>query len=67
MLLERELMVITGAYVLAGSPVGALMLASRLSPLYRLPKGFLCRWWSRFALVIVALALAMSAAGFAGY
>jgi len=67
MLLERELMVITGAYVLAGIPVGALMLASRLSPLYRLPKGFLCRWWSRFALVIVALALAMSAAGFAGY
>ena len=65
-LLQRELIVITAAYFLAGIPVGALMLASRLSPLYQLPKGFLCRWWSRFALVIVALAVAMSAAGFTG-
>ncbi len=66
-LLQRELIVITAAYLLAGIPVGALILAGRLSPLYRPPKGFLCRWWSRFALVIVALAVAMSAAGFTGH
>jgi hypothetical protein len=62
-LLERELTVITGAYFLAAVPIGAIMLAGRMSPLYHVPTSELCRWWSRFALVIVALAVVMSAAG----
>jgi hypothetical protein len=62
-LLQRELAVILGAYVLAGIPIAALLLAGRMSPLYAVPSGYLVRWWSRFALVIVAFAVAMSAAG----
>jgi hypothetical protein len=62
-LLQRELTVILVAYVLAGIPIAALLLAGRMSPLYAVPSGYVVRWWSRFALVIVALAVAMSAAG----
>ena len=65
-LLQRELAVIVGAYVLAGLPIGAIVLAGRMSPLYRVPRPHLCRWWSRFALVIVACAVLLSAAGLSG-
>ena len=64
-LVQRELTVTLGAYVLAGIPIAALLLAGRMSPLYAIPSGHLARWWSRFALVIVAFAVAMSAAGLA--
>jgi hypothetical protein len=64
-LLQRELTVTLGAYVLAGIPIAALLLAGRMSPLYAVPRGYLVRWWSRFALVIVAFAVLMSAAGLA--
>ena len=62
-LFERELSVIIGAYFLAAIPIGAMMLAGRMSPLYRIPTGYLCCWWSRFALVIVALAVVISVVG----
>jgi len=62
-LLERELAVTLGSYVLAGIPIAALLVAGRMSPLYVIPSGHIVRWWSRFALVIVAFAVAMSAAG----
>ena len=62
-LFQRELAVIIGAYFLAAIPIGAIMLAGRMSPLYQVPTSELCRWWSRFALVIVALAVLLSAAG----
>jgi hypothetical protein len=62
-LVQRELAVILGAYFFAAIPIGAIMLAGRMSPLYRIPTGNLLSWWSRFALVIVALAVVMSAAG----
>jgi hypothetical protein len=65
-LLQSELTVIIGAYVLAAIPVGAAFLAGRMSQLYRMPDRWLCRWWSRFALVIVAFAVVISAAGFYG-
>jgi hypothetical protein len=55
--------VIIAAYALAAIPVGAAFLAGRMSPLYRMPDRWLCRWWSRFALVIVAVAVLISAAG----
>ena len=64
-LLQRELAVIVGAYCLAAIPIGAVLLAGRMSPLYAIPRGYLVRWWSRFALVIVAFAVVMSAAGLA--
>jgi hypothetical protein len=62
-LFQRELAVIIGAYCLAAIPVGAIMLAGRMSPLYQIPTGYLLRWWSRFALVIVAFAVVLSAVG----
>jgi hypothetical protein len=62
-LLERELTVTLGAYLLAGIPIAALLVAGRMSPLYSIPSGQVVRWWSRFALVIVAFAVATSVAG----
>jgi len=49
----REATVILAAYLLAGLPVGAALLAGRASPLYRLPLAELARWWSRMALALV--------------
>ena len=65
-LVQRELTVTLGAYVLAGIPIAALLLAGRMSPLYAIPSGHLVRSWSRFALVIVAFAVARSVAGLSG-
>jgi hypothetical protein len=62
-LFQRELAVILGAYFLAAIPIGAIMLAGRMSPLYRIPTGHLVCWWSRFALLIVAFAVVISVAG----
>jgi len=62
-LVQHELTVIVGAYFLAALPIGAIMVAGRMSPLYHVPIGELCRWWSWFALAIVALAVLLSAAG----
>ena len=53
-LLEAELVVIGLAYLLAGVPVGGIVLAGRISPVYRLPASDLGRWWSWMALVIAA-------------
>ena len=65
-LLQSEATVIISAYVLAAIPIGAAFLAGRMSPLYRMPDHWLCRWWSRFALLIVVFAVLLSAAGFSG-
>ena len=65
-LFQRELIVILSAYCLAAIPIGAILLAGRMSPLYRVPGDHLFRWWSRFALLIVAFALVISAVGAAG-
>jgi len=62
-LLQYELTVVVGAYVLAAIPIGLIILAGRMSPLYSVPGGHVARWWSWFALAIVALAVLMSAAG----
>ena len=62
-LFQRELVIVVGAYLLAGLPIAAILLAGRMSPLYRLPGAHLWRWWSWFALAIVAFAVLMSAAG----
>ena len=56
-LLEAELVIIGVAYLLAGVPVGGIVLAGRMSPLYRLPTSDLCRWWSRCACLVAALLL----------
>lgn len=60
-LLEAELAAILGAYLLAAIPVGAAWIVGRVSPLYRLPMYQLCRWWSWFALILVAAAIALAA------
>ena len=56
-LLEAELVIIGVAYLMAGVPVGGIVLAGRMSPLYRLPTSDLCRWWSRCACLVAALLL----------
>ena len=61
-LLEREASVLLAAYLLAGLPVGAALLAGRASPFYRLPLAELARWWSRMALALVLAALAVARA-----
>jgi hypothetical protein len=53
-LLEAELVVLGLAYLMAGVPVGGIVLAGRMSPVYRLPASDLCRWWSWMAFVIAA-------------
>jgi hypothetical protein len=62
-LLQRELTVVMSAYLLAAIPIGAMLIAGRMSPLYDVAARDLCRWWSRFALAIVAFAILISAAG----
>ena len=61
--LQDELTVVVGAYALAAIPIGLIMLAGRMSPLYAVPAGHVVRWWSWFALGIVAFAVLMGAAG----
>jgi hypothetical protein len=56
-LFEREATVILVAHLLAFMPIGALMLATRFSPVYRVSSEQLSRWWAWFALVIVATAV----------
>jgi hypothetical protein len=50
--LELELFVVFAAYLMAGIPVAGMVVAGRMSPLYRLRAGDLCRWWSRCALLL---------------
>jgi hypothetical protein len=62
-LIRRELVVIFEAHLLAVIPIGALMLAGRMSPMYQVPSQQLARWWAWFALVIVLTATLIAAAG----
>lgn len=41
------------AYLLAGLPVGAAALAGRMTPMYRLERGVLLRWWGWGAVAII--------------
>jgi hypothetical protein len=56
--LEIELLVTGAAYLMAGLPVGGILLVGRLSPLYRLPTTDLCRWWSRCAFLVAVVFIA---------
>ena len=56
-LLRGELLALTYGYLLAAIPVGAAALAGVASPIYRLERGTLLRWWSWGALAIVASAI----------
>jgi hypothetical protein len=60
-LLQRELTLIVAAHLLALIPIGALLIAGRMSPLYHVPTRQLARWWAWFALVIVVMAFLESA------
>lgn len=62
-LLEAELAITMTAYLMAGIPVGGILLAGRMSPLYRIPRNDLCRWWSRCALILAAVFVASAATG----
>jgi len=62
-LVQRELVVIVLAYLLAAIPIGGAVLAGRMSPMYQLPAERLCRYWSWFALGIVASTVVVAAAG----
>jgi hypothetical protein len=60
-LLELEVFAIVASYFLAGIPIAGVVLAGRIVPLYRLPTVYVCRMWSRMALILVAATLAFSA------
>jgi hypothetical protein len=62
-LLEGETVVLALAYLMAAVPVGGIVLAGRMSPLYRLPTNDLCRWWSRCALLVAISLVGWSATG----
>jgi len=62
-LVDHELAVIALAYLMAAMPLGAVVLAGVVNPSYKIPTGDLVRWWSWFALAIVALTIALVAAG----
>jgi len=57
-LLEAEALVLAIAYLAAAVPVGGIVLAGRMSPLYRLPMSAVCRWWSRCAFLVAVWLLA---------
>jgi hypothetical protein len=57
-LFEIELLIIGAAYLMAGIPVGGILLAGRMSPLYRVPATDLCRWWSRCAVLVAVVFIA---------
>ena len=61
--LELEVFMILAAYLMAGIPVAGIMVAGRMSPLYRLRADDLCRWWSRCALLLATAYLAPSITG----
>jgi hypothetical protein len=61
-MLVHELTLVFNAYLLAGTPIGLVMLAGIWSPVYRQPWPRLARWWSLMALVFVVAAIAVSAA-----
>jgi hypothetical protein len=61
-LLHRELTVILTSYMLAGIPVAGILLAGRMTPLYRVPFRLVCRWWSWAALALVLVAFVLAAA-----
>jgi hypothetical protein len=53
-MLELEVFAILAAYLLAGIPIAGVVLAGRIVLLYRLPTVYVCRVWSRMALILVA-------------
>jgi hypothetical protein len=61
-MLELEVFAILAAYLLAGIPIAGIVLAGRIVPLYRLPTVYVCRVWSRMALILVAVVVVVNAA-----
>ena len=59
-LLELEAFTILTAYLLAGIPIAGIVLAGRMVPLYRLPTVYICRAWSRMALILVTAFVAVT-------
>ena len=60
-LIETELLVLGLSYLLASLPIGGIVLAGRISPLYQRSRHEYLRWWSWGALLIVAAALLVAA------
>lgn len=56
-LLQNELTVVVGAYLLAGIPIGAMALLGQMDPSYHMSRAELLRWWSWAALAIVAVSV----------
>jgi hypothetical protein len=60
-MLWREVSVILDAYLLAGIPIALVVLAGRMSPVYRQPFARVAAWWSWMALIFVATAIGETA------
>jgi hypothetical protein len=62
-LLEAELITIGVSYLLAAVPVGGIVLAGRMSPVYRVPLRDVCRWWGWCSVALAVFLLARAATG----
>ena len=62
-LLEAELVITGGSYLLSAVPVGGILLAGRISPVYRLALGDVCRWWSWCSLLLATVFVARAITG----
>jgi hypothetical protein len=62
-LLATEIVVLGLSYLLSAVPVGGIVLVGRMSPLYRLPRRDLYRWWSWCALLMTGCLLVRTLAG----
>jgi hypothetical protein len=59
-LIELELWITGVAYLMSAVPVAGVVIAGRVSPLYRLPAADLRRWWSWSALALAVALLAQA-------
>lgn len=62
-LLEAESIVLGVCYALAAIPAGGIVLAGRMSAVYRVPVRDVCRWWSWCAMLLAVWLLAWTLLG----
>jgi hypothetical protein len=58
---RQLIIVVAGAYLLAGIPVAFVALLGRLSPVYAFPRQTLFVYWGWFAVIVTASAIAVAA------
>jgi len=59
--IHQLVVVVAGAYLLAGIPIAFAALLGRLNPVYAFPRQTLLVYWGWFAVIVTASALAAAA------